>query len=103
MKTADVVIGATYLTRVGGSLVRVVVVRKENPLAFSTLRRRQVRFTVRRVGEERVLPKTRTASALRPAPERKQTSAAEDTARLVDYTDGGLEYAAEQARKRAAE
>ena len=102
MKLADVVIGETYLTKIGGNLVRVVVVRKAEKPGFNYSSRRQASFAVRRAGEVRELPKSRTAAALRPLPQ-KPASPEEEMARLVDYAAGGLEYAADQARKRAAD
>lgn len=60
MKLKDVVIGETYLTRIGERLARVIVVgTREDTFSGRT------RFLVRRVGEDRVLPKSRAPSALR--------------------------------------
>lgn len=61
MKGKDVVIGGTYLTRIGTELARVVVV------AAVTLygRRIMTGYVVRREGEEDRLPKPRSAAALR--------------------------------------
>ena len=61
MKTKDVVIGETYLTKIGNSLARVIVVELR-PDSFSG----RPRFLVRKEGDDRVLPKSRAASALRP-------------------------------------
>jgi hypothetical protein len=60
MKLKDVVIGEMYLTRIGERLARVIVVgTREDTFSGRT------RFLVRRVGEDRVLPKSRAPSALR--------------------------------------
>lgn len=59
MKQKDIVIGQTYTTKVGEHQVRVVVVERRTD-SFSN----RARFLVRRLEEERVLPKTRAASAL---------------------------------------
>lgn len=64
MKIADVKIGETYLTKVSGAPVRVVVVQRVEPTVFSKM----ARFRVRRVDNGRVLDKSRAASALRPLP-----------------------------------
>lgn len=61
MKLAEVAVGGVYLTKVGESPVRVEVIGK-------TERRGRTAFLVRRVGENRPLPKPRTAAALRPLP-----------------------------------
>lgn len=71
MKTEDVKVGETYLTKIGDTLARVVVVRKRqgipsHPGAFGRVRKERDTFEVRRENEDRVLPKTRSASALRP-------------------------------------
>ncbi len=69
MKIAEVVIGQTYLTKVGETLVRVMVVDKVHGYGSPySDRRTQDKFRVRREGEARVLPKARTAAALRPLP-----------------------------------
>ncbi len=65
MKIADVKIGETYLTRVSGSLVRVVATARVEP---TCLYAKTARFRVRRVDNGKVLDKTRAASALRPLP-----------------------------------
>lgn len=68
MKQANVQIGATYETRIGEEIARVVVVRMVTELtrgAFGS-KRNQTRFEVRREGESKPLPKLRAASALRP-------------------------------------
>ncbi len=59
MKQKDIVIGQTYTTKVGEHQVRVVVMERRTD-SFSN----RARFLVRRLEEERVLPKTRAASAL---------------------------------------
>jgi hypothetical protein len=61
MKQKDVVIGETYSTKVGPVRVRVVVVSKVE--AYGS---HNTRFIVRRVSEDKPLPKPRTAAALRP-------------------------------------
>lgn len=72
MKHADVVVGQTYLTRIGGELARVVVV---NAVIEHTYTHRYTamekcrtscRFRLRREGVATLLPKTRTAAALHP-------------------------------------
>ena len=64
MKQKDVVIGETYLTRIGEELARVVVVsiHADRPYMREKVR---TTFTVRREGETVHLPKRRTAAALR--------------------------------------
>lgn len=65
MKIADVKIEETYLTKVGGALVRVVAFQRVEPNGrFS----KTARFRVRRVDNGRVLDKSRAASALSPLP-----------------------------------
>jgi hypothetical protein len=67
MKAKDVVVGETYLTKIGAALARVVVVRETaGRMNYSTGREGPVRFVVRREGESTPLPKPRAASALRP-------------------------------------
>lgn len=75
MKTEEIKVGATYLTRMGSELAPVVVVGEARrnfnySLAKETGPRR---FNVRRVNETRTLPKSRTAATLRPVPGRSFT------------------------------
>jgi hypothetical protein len=64
VKLADVKIGEVYLTKIGEELARVVVVdRRLEP----TRKGYRTTFRVRREGERELLPKSRTAAALRPA------------------------------------
>jgi hypothetical protein len=70
MKQKDVVIGATYETRIGESLARVVVVaevRTETRSRYGEARE-VTRYRLRRQEESGWLPKLRTAAALRPCP-----------------------------------
>lgn len=66
MKLKDVTYGETYLTKIGESLARVVVLGE----AYRGTYRGNgpTRFWVRREGEVTRLPKPRTAAALRPIP-----------------------------------
>ena len=69
MKTKDIVVGSTYLTYIGQTLSRVVVVsvvEGREDAFFSSGRR--TRFRVRRQSESTSLPKPRSAAALRPLP-----------------------------------
>lgn len=59
MKQADVVIGETYIARVSGQLVKVVVVNKDENSKGRTV------FRVKRLDTGKFLPNTRTAAALR--------------------------------------
>lgn len=59
MKTKDVVIGHTYLTYIGAELCKVEVVGIR-PRPDS-----RIVFNVRRVGDWKILPKARSAAALR--------------------------------------
>lgn len=73
MKTKDVQIGATYLTYIGESLAPVVVLRKIDGVDDSRMhlygfRKSRDTFEVARVGENKPLPKRRTAAALREMP-----------------------------------
>ncbi|MDE3097248.1 MAG: hypothetical protein KGK07_14765 [Chloroflexota bacterium] len=65
MKIADVKIGETYLAKVSGSLVKVVVVQRVEPDGRYQM---TTRFRVRRADNGKTLDKTRAASALRPLP-----------------------------------
>lgn len=60
MKQHEVKMGATYLTKVGETLVRVVVVR-----TYSFATRRGTGFVCKREDNGNVLPKARRAAALR--------------------------------------
>lgn len=68
MLQKDVVVGDTYLAKVGeGRMQRVVVVgRRERIKGVGLTARRTVAFEVRREGESRSLPKYRSAAALTP-------------------------------------
>jgi hypothetical protein len=59
MKQAEVEIGGTYYTRIGEELAPVVVVYKTTDYKGKTV------FAVQRVEDDRILPKHRTAAALR--------------------------------------
>ena len=85
MKTKDIVIGGEYLTKIGEARARVIVVA-ERPDSFSG----RMRFLVRRAGEDRVLPKSRSASALRDTPANAAMNiiAAHDTALLEAAREG---------------
>lgn len=66
MLQKDVVVGDTYLAKVGeGRMQRVVVVGRRERIVGLTARR-TVAFEVRREGESRSLPKYRSAAALTP-------------------------------------
>lgn len=70
MKVADINIGEEYLTKVGASLVRVkVTAAVSGRLNYSTGKDGPRRFECRRVDNGTNLPKARTASALREAPQ----------------------------------
>ncbi len=73
MKQDEIVVGKTYLTKIGERVVRVVVTRLvETSTTLHNIgfgqkgTRRGVRFEVRRESEDKPLPKLRHASALRP-------------------------------------
>lgn len=85
MKTVDVKIGATYLCRVGDRLVAVVVTERHPGTMRNSGRRSPDTFTVHRVGEQRYLPKQRTAAALRPILE---ASVQEARTALVNTLEG---------------
>jgi hypothetical protein len=84
MKTKDVVIGGEYLCYIGATLSRVIVVV---PCEDYNGRKK---FLVRRAGESRHLPKSRSASALRDTPANAAMNiiAAHDTA-LLEAARGG--------------
>lgn len=66
MKMKDIVVGATYLTYIGSNLSRVVVVsRVEGDKTSPFASNRRLSFRVRREDETTVLPKRRSAAALR--------------------------------------
>jgi hypothetical protein len=75
MKHADVKVGGEYLTRISGELVPVVVVRQEAYVVRGKVRHS---FRCRRAGEERVLPKCRSAASLRPVEAGKRPPPAYD-------------------------
>lgn len=66
MKQDEVKVGGKYATKIGDQLVRVEVVHEEMPTSWSP----RTRYAVRRVFSDGsvgpVLPKRRTAAALRP-------------------------------------
>jgi len=62
MKQANIKIGQVVLTKVGTELVRVRVVACPLATEFSS----RTRFIVSRLDNGKVLPKSRTAAALRP-------------------------------------
>ena len=66
MKQNEVKVGGKYATKIGDQLVRVEVVHEEMPTSWSP----RTRYAVRRVFSDGsvgpVLPKRRTAAALRP-------------------------------------
>jgi len=66
MKIEDVKIGGEYLTKIGESRQRVIVVRRVERQVDG--RSRPPRFEVRRYGNEIPLPKFRSARALHRAP-----------------------------------
>ncbi len=68
MKTIDVVIGETYLCKVGKQLVPVVVTAKVEGYMRASGRREPDAFCIRRLGKNVNLPKQRRAAALRPLP-----------------------------------
>ena len=78
MKQKDVVVGNTYLTYIGTTLSRVVVVQIREPIPGYD-RSRCARYVVRRENEERSLPKFRTAAALRPLHTSKQSDTPDRT------------------------
>jgi hypothetical protein len=59
MKTSDIVIGNTYMSRIGSELCKVEVVGIRPRVDG------RVVFNVRRPGDWRILPKARSAAALR--------------------------------------
>jgi hypothetical protein len=69
MKTVDVKIGETYLTKVGQTLVKVIVSTEAGRrLAYAGEKDGSRRFHCKRVDNGLLLPKPRTAAALRPVP-----------------------------------
>jgi len=68
MKTVNVKIGETYLCKVGDRLVKVVVIARCTGEMHASGRMGVDTFRVKRVDSATVLPKTRTAAALRPIP-----------------------------------
>lgn len=85
MKTVDVKIGERYLCRVGKRLITVVVTERHPGTMRNSGRRSPDTFTVHRVGEQRYLPKLRTAAALRPIPE---ASVQEARTALINTLEG---------------
>ena len=81
MKQAQVQIGNTYLTYIGQTLARVVVMRAY-PCSGRT------RFVVRREGEIRDLPKYRTAAALRETSDRQRDQKPEPYPEIQDFSAG---------------
>lgn len=67
MLKKDIVIGNSYLTIIGGNLCPVVVMSIREPNSWN----KRTTYIVRRIGESRDLPKSRTAAALRPMPAKK--------------------------------
>lgn len=63
MKQKDVQISGEYMTLIGAELIKVRVISDRE---FSRGRGTCIRFVVRRVDNGKVLPKARTAAALRP-------------------------------------
>jgi hypothetical protein len=64
MKQSEiVVVGGEYMTKVGDGLVKVRVVQRREPIGS---RDKRTTFLVRRVDNGTLLPKARTAAALRP-------------------------------------
>jgi hypothetical protein len=86
VKEAQVKVGETYLTKVNGSLRRVVVVQHipgETSPGYGFAHRRKARFVVRLQDKSNVLAKWRTAQALRVC-----SSAEADMVTLVAFADG---------------
>lgn len=65
MRQKDIVIGGTYYTYVGESLVQVRVIRETSRESYGRTKNKKTVYEVRRVGEQVSLPKLRTAAALR--------------------------------------
>lgn len=69
MKQENVRIGMVYETRIGGELARVVIVAARTGTAsrdrWGVVRKDRLTFEVRRIDGESLLPKARTAAALR--------------------------------------
>lgn len=88
MKIADVKIGETYLTRVSGTLVKVVAVARIEPTGLFS---KTTRFRVRRVDNGKTLDKTRAASALRHIPSQDPVTAKllESVKAAQRFEDGG--------------
>ena len=68
LKKANVVIGKAYLTKVSGKLVRVIITGK----GCDRWGGRLTKFRCVRCDTQAVLPKLRTAAALRPAAQEEQ-------------------------------
>lgn len=78
MKQAEVKVGAEYLTMVGDRLQRVKVLRAED-WHHGRSGEYRTRFRVQTT-DGRVLPKARTAAALRPLPAREEGPSDEEIA-----------------------
>lgn len=105
MKAKGVVIGETYLTKIGNRLARVVVVclvRGTVTWHRTDGRRNPDRFQVRAVNGTKPLPKYRTAAALRPL-----KASAREAMQAVSELDRRMKLlapeTAEEQRKRADE
>lgn len=61
MKEKDITVGKVYYTYIGSDLEPVTVVGILEPDAYN----KRTRFLIKRKGESRILPKARTAAALR--------------------------------------
>jgi hypothetical protein len=80
MKNSDVKVGAVYRCKISERIVPVTVLAQTEKIGFGKTR---VAFRVRNEVTGRVLVKT--AAALRPAPERPETTAAADMAAIIDW------------------
>jgi hypothetical protein len=63
MKQSEIIVGNEYMTKIGDCLVKVHIVQKREPIGSYDKR---TTFLVRRVDNGTLLPKARTAAALRP-------------------------------------
>jgi hypothetical protein len=88
MKTKDVIVGQTYLARIGTELARVVVIAKVTDY------KDRVKFQVRRESERSPLPKARSAAALREFRRSAAIVADKDRGVIVaDFSDDKLTVA----------
>lgn len=71
MKQADVIIGGIYSTYVGDELVHVKVISAREPGERTYSKR--TTYVVKRIDNDRVLPKSRTAAALHETVSRKSS------------------------------